>query len=188
MGERLATRCASGLWGFSFGAEVPVAQSGEFGQAFTERKPVPLTTTTLTSVSALDLYGSESRAQAPAEGTKEKELQPIGGSEFGGRPEGNVDVASARSFALIGLSFITTNCLGSINALVEERCAEVERWMKSHQRQRCLAAALLDIEPRLRKLRAIGICQSYERPYNETSTNHLCRRSLIEPGAMENFN
>ena len=56
-------------------------------------------------------------------------------------------------FALVGLSFKTTNCLESINALVEERCGKVDRWTNSHQRQRWLATALLDIEPRLRKVK-----------------------------------
>ncbi len=56
-------------------------------------------------------------------------------------------------FALVGLSFKTTNCLESINALVEERCAKVDRWTNSNQRQRWLAAALLDIEPRLRRVK-----------------------------------
>ncbi len=56
-------------------------------------------------------------------------------------------------FALVGLSFKTTNCLESINALVEERCAKVDRWTNSNQRQRWLATALLDIEPRLRKVK-----------------------------------
>jgi transposase-like protein len=56
-------------------------------------------------------------------------------------------------FALVGLSFKTTNCLESINALVEERCAKVDRWTNSHQRQRWLATALLDIEPRLRRVK-----------------------------------
>ena len=56
-------------------------------------------------------------------------------------------------FALVGLSFKTTNCLESIHALVEERCAKVDRWTNSHQRQRWLATALLDIEPRLRKVK-----------------------------------
>ncbi len=55
--------------------------------------------------------------------------------------------------ALVGLSFKTTNCLESINALVEERCAKVDRWTNSNQRQRWLAAALLDIEPRLRRVK-----------------------------------
>jgi len=56
-------------------------------------------------------------------------------------------------FAVLGLSFKTTNWLESINALVEERCAKVDRWTNSNQRQRWLATALLDIEPRLRKVK-----------------------------------
>jgi len=56
-------------------------------------------------------------------------------------------------FAVLGLSFKTTNCLESINALVEERCAKVDWWRNSNQRQRWLATALLDIEPRLRKVK-----------------------------------
>jgi len=56
-------------------------------------------------------------------------------------------------FALLGLSFKTTNCLESINALVEERCAKVDRWTNSNQRQRWLATALVDIEPRLRRVK-----------------------------------
>jgi putative transposase len=55
-------------------------------------------------------------------------------------------------YALLGRSFKTTNCLESINALVEERCAKVDHWKNSSQRQRWLATALVDIEPRLRKV------------------------------------
>jgi transposase-like protein len=54
--------------------------------------------------------------------------------------------------ALLGRSFRTTNPLESVNALVEERCAKVDAWKSSNQRQRWLATALLDIEPRLRKV------------------------------------
>ena len=46
----------------------------------------------------------------------------------------------------------TTNGLESINALIEERCAKVDHWQNSSQRQRWLRTALLDIEPRLRKV------------------------------------
>ena len=56
-------------------------------------------------------------------------------------------------YALLGASFKTTNCLESTNALVEERCAKVDAWKTSHQRQRWLATALLDIEPRLRRVK-----------------------------------
>lgn len=54
--------------------------------------------------------------------------------------------------ALLGSSLKTTNCLESVNALVEERCAKVDAWKNSKQRHRWLATALLDIEPRLRRV------------------------------------
>jgi hypothetical protein len=47
-----------------------------------------------------------------------------------------------------------TNYLESINALVEERCAKVDRWTNSNQRQRWLATAWLDIESRLRNVKS----------------------------------
>jgi transposase-like protein len=56
-------------------------------------------------------------------------------------------------FALLGLSFKTTNCLESINADIEERCAKIDAWKNSNQKHRWLAAALLDIEPRLRRVK-----------------------------------
>ena len=56
-------------------------------------------------------------------------------------------------YAVLGRSFKTTNCLESINALVGERCAKVDHWKNSSQRQRWLATALVDIEPRLRKVK-----------------------------------
>lgn len=56
-------------------------------------------------------------------------------------------------YPLLGLSFKTTNCLESANALIEERCAKVDAWKNSSQRHRWLAAALLDIEPRWRRVR-----------------------------------
>lgn len=53
-------------------------------------------------------------------------------------------------YGVLGRSLKTTNCLESVNALVEERCAKVDHWKNSSQRQRWLATALVDIEPRLR--------------------------------------
>jgi transposase-like protein len=55
-------------------------------------------------------------------------------------------------FGKLGRSFKTTNCLESINSQVEERCGKVDAWKNSSQKQRWLASALLDIEPRLRKV------------------------------------
>ena len=59
-------------------------------------------------------------------------------------------------FGVLGRSLKTTNSLESVNALVEDRCAKVDHWQNSSQRQRWLATALLDIEPRLRKV--AGYC------------------------------
>jgi transposase-like protein len=54
---------------------------------------------------------------------------------------------------VLGRSFKTTNCLESVNALVEERCSKVDCWKNSNQRHRWLATALVDIEPRMRRVK-----------------------------------
>lgn len=56
-------------------------------------------------------------------------------------------------FPLLGQSFKTTNCLESLNAMVGKRCDNVDHWKTSNQKHRWMAAALLDIEPRLRRIR-----------------------------------
>lgn len=56
-------------------------------------------------------------------------------------------------YGVLGRSLKTTNCIESVNALIEERCAKVDRWQNSNQRQRWLATALLEVEPRLRKIK-----------------------------------
>ena len=53
----------------------------------------------------------------------------------------------------LGRSFKTTNMLESVMAQVEARTGKVDRWRTSDQKQRWLASALLDIEPRLRRIR-----------------------------------
>jgi transposase-like protein len=56
-------------------------------------------------------------------------------------------------FSTLGVSLKTTNCLESINALVGQRTDKVDHWRSSDQKRRWLAAALLDIEPRLRRIK-----------------------------------
>jgi putative transposase len=55
-------------------------------------------------------------------------------------------------FRALGRSLKTTNCLESINALIGQRTDKVDRWRTSDQKRRWLAAALLDIEPRLNRI------------------------------------
>jgi len=56
-------------------------------------------------------------------------------------------------FGALGTSLKTTNCLESINALVGQRIGKVDHWRTADQKHRWVAAALLDIEPRLRRIR-----------------------------------
>lgn len=56
-------------------------------------------------------------------------------------------------FGSLGQSLKTTNCLESIMAQVGRRTDRVDRWRNSDQKQRWVAAALLDIEPRLRRIK-----------------------------------
>jgi putative transposase len=56
-------------------------------------------------------------------------------------------------FPLVGISLKTTNCLESIFSRVEARTGRVCHWKNSSQKQRWLATALLDLEPRLRRIR-----------------------------------
>jgi transposase-like protein len=56
-------------------------------------------------------------------------------------------------FSELGISLKTTNILESIHARVEDRTARVDHWRNSEQKQRWLATALLDLEPRLRRIK-----------------------------------
>jgi hypothetical protein len=56
-------------------------------------------------------------------------------------------------FPHLGRSLKTTHYLESLNSLVAQRVAKVDRWRSSNQTQRWLAAARRDIEPRLRRIR-----------------------------------
>ena len=87
--------------------------------------------------------------------TLHRELEDRNQSAAGSLAEGLDETLTLHRLGLYGVlgrSLKTTNCLESINALVEERCAKVDHWQHSSQRHRWLATALLDIEPRLRKV------------------------------------
>ena len=87
--------------------------------------------------------------------TLHRELEDRNQSAAGSLAEGLDETLTLHRLGLYGVlgrSLKTTNCLESVNALVEERCAKVDHWQNSSQRHRWLATALLDIEPRLRKV------------------------------------
>ena len=55
--------------------------------------------------------------------------------------------------AELGTSFKTTNCIENLNSLVGQRTDKIDYWRNSEQKHRWLATAVLEIEPRLRKVR-----------------------------------
>ncbi|MBU1627785.1 transposase [bacterium] len=56
-------------------------------------------------------------------------------------------------FNELGTSLKTTNCIESVMAQIGQKTDRVDYWKNSNQKQRWLATALLDIEPRLRKIK-----------------------------------
>lgn len=56
-------------------------------------------------------------------------------------------------FEELGKSFKTTNMIENVNGLLERYTGRVTRWRNSEQRQRWVATALLEIEPRLRTVK-----------------------------------
>ena len=97
-------------------------------------------------------------------------------------------------YGVLGRSLKTTNCLESVNALVEERCAQVDRWQSSSQRHRWLATALLDIEPRLRRVRGyrhlptLRAALKRELKIDTTTSKRAGRVSHREPSRVSTKN
>ena len=56
-------------------------------------------------------------------------------------------------FAALGVSFKTTNCIESLNSQAKNYCRRIKLWKNSSQKQRWLAAALLEIEPNLLRVK-----------------------------------
>jgi putative transposase len=54
--------------------------------------------------------------------------------------------------SMLGRSFRTTNCIENVNSLLQQLTHKVRHWKNSAQRHRWVATALLDIEPRLRRI------------------------------------
>jgi transposase-like protein len=85
-----------------------------------------------------------------------KELQVINQSAVSSLDEGLEETLTLHRLGLfreLGISFKTTNCIESLMALIGQKTDKVDYWKNSDQKHRWLAAVLLDIEPRLRKVK-----------------------------------
>jgi len=88
--------------------------------------------------------------------TVRKELSLLNQSAVASLNEGLDETLTLHRLGLtkeLGESFSTTNCLESINAQLGQRTDKVDYWKNSNQLHRWVATALLEIEPRLRKVR-----------------------------------
>jgi len=85
-----------------------------------------------------------------------KELQEINRSAVNSLDEGFEETLTLHRLGLfqeLGISFKTTNCMESLMALIGQKTDKVDYWRNSDQKHRWLAAALLDVEPRLRRVK-----------------------------------
>ena len=84
------------------------------------------------------------------------ELATINQSAVSSLDEGFEDTLTLHRLGLfeeLGQSFKTTNCIENLNSLVGQRTDKIDCWRNSEQKHRWLATTVLDIEPRLRKVR-----------------------------------
>jgi transposase-like protein len=82
-----------------------------------------------------------------------KALQEISRSAVNSLDEGFEETLTLHRLGLfqeLGISLKTTNCIESLMALIGQKTDKVDYWRNSDQKHRWLAAALLDLEPRLR--------------------------------------
>jgi putative transposase len=83
------------------------------------------------------------------------ELKLLNESAVGSLDEGLEETLTLHRLGLfkeLGRSFKTTNCIENLNALIANRTGKVDCWRNSEQKHRWLATALLEIEPRLRRV------------------------------------
>lgn len=88
-------------------------------------------------------------------GKTKRELSLINESAVRSLEEGLEETLTLHRLGLmeeLGRSFKTTNCIESVMALIGQKTDKVDYWKNSNQKQRWLATALLDIEPRLNKI------------------------------------
>ncbi len=99
-------------------------------------------------------HSTYEEAQAALEALKPG-LQLMNQSALRSLEEGQQETLTLHRLGLMPMlkaSFRTTNCIENVNSLLEQLTHNVRRWTNSSQRHRWVATALLDIEPRLRRV------------------------------------
>lgn len=84
------------------------------------------------------------------------ELQLLNESALASLKEGFEETLTLHRLGLfpnLGISCKTTNCIESLMALLEQYTGKVDHWRSSSQKHRWVATALLEIEPRLSRIK-----------------------------------
>ena len=106
-----------------------------------------------------DAHHKDSYAEAKAALSKvRRELAMINKSAVESLDEGMEETLTLHRLGLfrqLGVSFKTTNVIESIQARIGQHTDKVDYWKTSDQKHRWIAASLLDIEPRLRKVKGM---------------------------------
>ncbi len=100
-----------------------------------------------------------------------KELRLLNESSVRSLDEGLEETSTLHRLGLfpeLGISLKTTNCIESILSQVESRTSKVDYWKNSEQKHRWMATALLDIEPRLRKIKGCRYLAQLQKRLRET--------------------
>jgi len=125
-----------------------------------------------------DAYNCSTYKSAMAELNKiKKELKLMNESAVASLEEGLEETLTLHKLSLykeLGTSFKTTNCIENINRQMEQYTGRVCYWKNSNQRQRWVATALLEIEPKLRKVKGhkyLKTLRERMRQINERAIN-----------------
>lgn len=95
-----------------------------------------------------------------------KELSIINQSAAASLEEGFEETLTLQRLGLfekLGESFKTTNVIESINSRIAQYTDKVDYWKNSNQKLRWTASALLDIEPRLRRVKGMDALPELRR-------------------------
>ena len=115
-----------------------------------------------------------------------KELQLINQSAVNSLDEGLEETLTLHRLGLfqeIGISFKTTNCIESLMSLVGQKTDKVDYWKNSDQKHRWLATALLDIEPRLRKVKGCRFLPQLRKAVQSEVEKELFRQGVVKEAA-----
>ena len=85
-----------------------------------------------------------------------KELKLLNESALASLEEGFEETLTLHRVGLfpqLGISMKTTNCIESVMSLMDQYTNKVDCWKNSSQKHRWIASALLEIEPRLRRIK-----------------------------------